>query len=117
MQANSFWFFKVQLVCTPCGYEACSQTQTNCTVLCRWSWIGTTVVVQNLTGGDLAWVMVTFSFIADNSADRERVIRLGFITFCYTVRSSPAMFMGHIIKSPSAKFLHLTFYYTLKSPF
>jgi hypothetical protein len=75
------------------------------------------VVVQNLTGGDLAWVMVTFSFIADNSADRERVIRLGFITFCYTVRSSPAMFMGHIIKSPSAKFLHLTFYYTLKSPF
>ena len=44
-------------------------------------------MVKNLTGGDLAWVMVTYSFIADNSVDRDRVMRLGAVTFCYALRS------------------------------
>jgi|LakMenEpi03Aug12_release.lakeMendotaPanAssembly.Ray.scaffolds.fasta_scaffold1872669_1 multisubunit Na+/H+ antiporter MnhF subunit len=49
-------------------------------------WIGTTVVAQNITGGYLAWIMVTYSFIADNSEHRDRVFRLGLINFCYVVR-------------------------------
>jgi hypothetical protein len=52
----------------------------------RWVWIGTTVVAQNITGGYLAWVMVTYSFIADNSDHRHRVLRLGIVNICYTAR-------------------------------
>jgi hypothetical protein len=49
-------------------------------------WIGTSVAVQNITGGYLCWVMMCYSFIADNSLPRDRVLRLGAVSFCYTAR-------------------------------
>ena len=49
-------------------------------------WIGTTVMAQNITGGYLAWIMVCYSFIADNTKPRDRVLRLGAVSFVIMVR-------------------------------
>ena len=36
----------------------------------KWVWLLSVVLSKNLTGGSLAFVMVVYSFIADNSNDR-----------------------------------------------
>ena len=36
----------------------------------RWVWLAAYMPVQNITGGWMALVMVTYSFIADNSSPR-----------------------------------------------
>ena len=42
-----------------------------CTVhLNRWVWLGTVMLVQSFSGGFLAFIMMTYSFIADNSTQR-----------------------------------------------
>ena len=38
-------------------------------------------VVQNFSGGTLCFIMVVYSFIADNSADRDRTLRLAILRF------------------------------------
>ena len=57
------------------------------TLSCRWVWIATVVTVQNLTGGPMAFFMVSTSFVADNSLPRDRIIRLGALHFCFVARS------------------------------
>ena len=49
----------------------------------RWVWLATVMVVQNVTGGLLALIMVLYSFIADNSTTRSRTMRLGFISLAW----------------------------------
>ena len=48
--------------------------------------MGTAITVQNIAGGYLVWIMMNYSFIADNSLPRDRVLRLGAVSFCYTAR-------------------------------
>ena len=36
----------------------------------KWVWLGSVVLSKNVFGGTLAYVMVVYSFIADNSNDR-----------------------------------------------
>ena len=36
----------------------------------RWMWLGVYMIPQNLSGGTLTYVMMTYSFIADNSSPR-----------------------------------------------
>ena len=36
----------------------------------RWVWLGTVMLVQSFSGGFLAFIMMTYSFIADNSTQR-----------------------------------------------
>ena len=47
--------------------------------LTRWVWLVTVVLSQNFTGGTLAIIMVVYSFIADNSTDEQRTIRLSVL--------------------------------------
>ena len=44
------------------------------TIYGRWVWLAAYMPVQNITGGWMALVMVTYSFIADNSSPRWRKI-------------------------------------------
>ena len=41
--------------------------------------------IQNITGGFLTFIMMTYSFIADNSTQRERMIRIGLCSFSWQV--------------------------------
>ena len=36
----------------------------------RWVWLATVMPVQNISGGFLTFIMMTYSFIADNSTNR-----------------------------------------------
>ena len=36
----------------------------------RWVWVSTVMPIQNICGGDLAWTMLTFAFISDNTTIR-----------------------------------------------
>ena len=36
----------------------------------RWVWLGTVMPIQNISGGYLTFIMMTYSFIADNSTPR-----------------------------------------------
>ena len=36
----------------------------------RWVWLGVYLPVQNISGGFLTFIMMTYSFIADNSTSR-----------------------------------------------
>ena len=36
----------------------------------RWVWLGVYLPVQNISGGFLTFIMMTYSFIADNSTPR-----------------------------------------------
>ena len=36
----------------------------------RWSWLLVYMIPQNLSGGELTFIMMTYSFIADNSTPR-----------------------------------------------
>ena len=36
----------------------------------RWVWLATVMPVQNISGGYLTFIMMTYSFIADNSTNR-----------------------------------------------
>ena len=36
----------------------------------RWMWLVVYMIPQNLSGGTLTYVMMTYSFIADNSSPR-----------------------------------------------
>ena len=49
----------------------CTVHLHTCTVhLNRWVWLGTVMLVQSFSGGFLAFIMMTYSFIADNSTQR-----------------------------------------------
>ena len=41
--------------------------------------------VQNITGGFLTFIMMTYSFISDNSTRRQRTIRMAVLSFCWQV--------------------------------
>ena len=49
----------------------------------RWVWVATVMPVQNISGGILTFVMMTYSFIADNSTKRQMTIRLAVLSFCW----------------------------------
>ena len=36
----------------------------------RWTWLAIYMPVQNISGGMLTFIMMTYSFIADNSTPR-----------------------------------------------
>ena len=36
----------------------------------RWVWLATVMPIQNISGGYLTFIMMTYSFIADNSSPR-----------------------------------------------
>ena len=36
----------------------------------RWVWLATVMPIQNISGGYLTFIMMTYSFIADNSTNR-----------------------------------------------
>ena len=36
----------------------------------RWTWLALSIPVQNISGGQLAFIMMIYSFIADNSTPR-----------------------------------------------
>ena len=55
------------------------------TIISRWVWLGTVLPIQNITGGFLTFIMMTYSFIADNSTQRERMIRIGLCSFSWQV--------------------------------
>ena len=38
----------------------------------RWVWLATVMPIQNISGGYLTFIMMTNSFIADNSTNRLR---------------------------------------------
>ena len=63
-------------------------------------WLGTVMLVQSFSGGFLAFIMMTYSFIADNSTQRwvklldcwcdlplsrERMVRIGLASFSWQV--------------------------------
>ena len=50
--------------CTPVHLHTCTVH------LNRWVWLGTVMLVQSFSGGFLAFIMMTYSFIADNSTQR-----------------------------------------------
>ena len=37
----------------------------------RWVWLATVMPIQNISGGYLTFIMMTYSFIADNSTNRS----------------------------------------------
>jgi len=49
----------------------------------RWVWLISVILSKNLFGGSLAYVMVVYSFMADNSNDRQRTIRMAILSFSY----------------------------------
>jgi len=51
----------------------------------RWVWLATVMPIQNISGGYLTFIMMTYSFIADNSTQRERMARLGFASLMWAV--------------------------------
>ena len=57
----------------------------------RWVWLATVMPVQNISGGVLTFVMMTYSFIADNSSPRERMIRLAVMGFMWDVSTPIAL--------------------------
>ena len=56
----------VDIGCRYAGYNITGYTITHG----RWVWLAAYMPVQNITGGWMALVMVTYSFIADNSSPR-----------------------------------------------
>ena len=38
----------------------------------RWVWLATVMPIQNISGGYLTFIMMTYSFIADNSTNRQK---------------------------------------------
>ena len=57
----------------------------------RWVWLATVMPVQNISGGTLTFVMMTYSFIADNSTPRERMIRLAVMGFMWDLSTPIAL--------------------------
>merc|ERR1719317_657747 len=49
----------------------------------KWVWLATVVLIKNAFGGMLGFVMVVYSFIADNSSDKQRTIRLAILSFTW----------------------------------
>jgi len=49
----------------------------------KWVWLFTVILSKNVFGGSLAYVMVVYSFIADNSNERQRTIRMAILSFLY----------------------------------
>ena len=65
--------------------KASIKTLLGLTIISRWVWLGTVLPIQNITGGFLTFIMMTYSFIADNSTQRERMIRIGLCSFSWQV--------------------------------
>jgi hypothetical protein len=42
--------------------------------------------IHNICGGYMVWIMMNYSFIADNTVPRDRVLRLGALALCYYLR-------------------------------
>ena len=42
----------------------------------RWVWLATVMPIQNISGGYLTFIMMTYSFIADNSTNRLKYLLL-----------------------------------------
>jgi len=63
----------------------------------RWVWLATVMPPQSLTGGFLTFVMMTYSFISDNSTPRERTIRLGVLSFCWRLSNPIATALGGLL--------------------
>jgi len=51
----------------------------------RWTWLAIYMPVQNISGGQLTFVMMTYSFITDNSMPRDRMLRLGILGFMWDI--------------------------------
>jgi len=60
----------------------------------RWVWVATVMPVQNISGGFLTFIMMTYSFISDNSTRRERTIRLAVLSFCWQVSKPLSLPLG-----------------------
>ena len=79
----------------------------------RWEWLALYMPVQNISGGTLTFIMMTYSFIADNSTPRldqrytsfysnnylfrERLIRLAVLGFFWD--------MSYLVSLPIGAFL------------
>ena len=75
----STWFLKVILGSVECGTLMTGKTLGAVGNLFagiyldgmdRWVWLGVYLPVQNISGGFLTFIMMTYSFIADNSTNR-----------------------------------------------
>eukprot|EP00090_Calanus_glacialis_P013647 TRINITY_DN22303_c0_g1_i1.p1 TRINITY_DN22303_c0_g1~~TRINITY_DN22303_c0_g1_i1.p1 ORF type:complete len:512 (+),score=57.94 TRINITY_DN22303_c0_g1_i1:1-1536(+) len=51
----------------------------------KWVWLASVILSKNVFGGGLGFVMVVYSFIADNSTDKQRTIRLAILSFTWHV--------------------------------
>jgi len=60
----------------------------------RWVWVATVMPIQNISGGFLTFIMMTYSFIADNSTRRQRTIRLGVLNFCWQISKPLSLPLG-----------------------
>ena len=55
----------------------------------KWIWLVSVILSKNAFAGQLGFIMVVYSFIADNSNDRQRTFRLAILSFTWHV-TAPA---------------------------
>ena len=51
----------------------------------KWIWIISVVLSKNAFAGQLGFYLVVYSFISDNSRDRERTLRLAILSFTWHI--------------------------------
>ena len=76
------------------------------TIFFRWVWLGTVLPIQNITGEYLTFIMMTYSFIADNSNQRERMIRIGLCSFSLQIARPLSYPIGAVHKIQNATYIY-----------
>ena len=51
----------------------------------KWIWLISVVLSKNVFAGQLGFYLVVYSFISDNSRDRERTLRLAILSFTWHI--------------------------------